>query len=55
MEGFYGATATDLHLSVYKCPQISGVVSVPDVNVVRRNVEFPVSGAEELQLGQADL
>lgn len=50
-----GPTTTYLHLSIDKCSQISRVVGVPDVYVMRRNVQLLVSGAQELQLGEPDL
>lgn len=44
-----------LHLSIDKCPQIPRVVSVPDVQVMRWNIQLLVSEAEKLQLRQPDL
>lgn len=53
--GCLGPPTTYLHLSVDKCSQISRVVGVPDVYVMRRNIQLLVSGAQELQLGEPDL
>ena len=49
------AAKAHLRLPIDECPQIPGEVGVPDVQVVRRHVQLPVSEAEELQLSQADL
>lgn len=46
---------TDLGPAVDEHRQIPGIVSVPDVEVVRRHIQLLVSGSEKLQLGQAHL
>lgn len=46
---------THLHLAIDKRPEITGIVSVPDVQVMRWHIQHLVSEAEKLQLSQPNL
>lgn len=49
------AADADLHLPVHKRSQISRIVSIPNVKVMRWDVQLLIPQTEELQLSQPDL